>query len=137
MHPPNISMEHSLKNNKDNDLADRRKAAAESKAGLLQAHRAAKEAAEPTRLARQQERLAVAKARDERRAEREKAKIEEQERVDAEAAREQAAIDAAAGAEAKARQKVEDDMISRVVRDEATRKVERDRRYANRKARRA
>ncbi len=128
-------MDPSLKNNRDNDLADRRSAAAESKAALLQAHRAAKEAAEPTRLARQEERLAVARARDERRAERERAKNEEQERVEAEAARQQAAADAAAGAEARARQQVENDMISRVVRDEAARKAERDRRYANRKAR--
>lgn len=128
-------MEHSLKNRRDNDLADRRSAAAESKAALLQAHRDAQQAAEPTRLARQDERLAVAAARDERRAERERAKIEEQERVDAEAARQQAEADAAAGAEARARQKVENDMISRVVRDEAARKAERDRRYANRKAR--
>ncbi|WP_111539066.1 DUF6481 family protein [Palleronia aestuarii] len=124
-----------MKNKRDNDLADRRKAASESKAALLQAHRSAKEAAEPTRLARQAERLAVARARDERRAEREKAKLEEQKRVDAETARRQAAADAAVGAEAKARQRIEDDMISRVVRDEAVRKAERDRRYANRKAR--
>ncbi|WOI57970.1 DUF6481 family protein [Palleronia sp. LCG004] len=126
-----------MKNKKENDLADRRKAATESKAALLQAHRAAMEAAEPTRLAREEERLAVAKAREERRAERERVKLEEQERVAAEAARQQAAADAAAGAEARARQKVQDDMISRVVRDEATRKAERDRRYANRKARKA
>lgn len=48
-----------------------------------------------------------------------------------------AAIAAAATAEAEAREAAEKNRISRVIEDEAARKAERDRRYANRKARRA
>ena len=120
-----------MKNSRENDLGNRRSAAAEAKAALLRGHRAAKEAAEPTRLARQEERRAAAAARDERRAERERAKLEEQERVDAKASRHRSAADAAVDA----RRKGENDMISRVIEDEAARKTERDRRYAKRKAR--
>jgi hypothetical protein len=66
-----------LRNVKDNDLADRRTAAADAKAALLRGYRATKDAAEPTRLARQAERLAVATARDKRREERDRLKLEE------------------------------------------------------------
>jgi len=124
-----------LKNTRDNDLADRRGAAADAKAALLQAHRAAKEAAEPSRLERQAERLAVAEAREARRAERERLKLEEQERVRAEAAEQQAIADAAARAEVEAREEAHRRRISRVIEDEAARKAARDLRYANRKAR--
>ena len=58
-----------MKNRKDNDFTDRRSAAADAKAARLEAHRAAREAAEPTRLARQEERMALAAARDEWQAE--------------------------------------------------------------------
>jgi hypothetical protein len=121
---------------KENDLADRRTAAADAKAALLDAHRVAKAAAEPTRLARQEERLEIATARNERRAERLQAKLDEQERIQADLDRDQAAADAAAEAQAAARDKALDDRVSRVVKDEAARKAERDRRYADRKARR-
>lgn len=124
-----------MKNTRDNDLADRRGAAADAKAALLQAHRAAKEAAEPSRLERQAERLAVAEAREARRAERERLKLEEQERVRAEAAEQQAIADAAARAEVEAREEAHRRRISRVIEDEAARKAARDLRYANRKAR--
>jgi hypothetical protein len=124
-----------LKNAKDNDLADRRSAAADAKAALLQGYRAAKDAAEPNRLARQEERMAVAAARTERHAERQRLKLEEQERVQAEAAERQAAADAAARADVEAREAADKNRISRVIEDEAARKAERDRRYANRKAR--
>jgi hypothetical protein len=124
-----------LKNIRENDLSERRKAAAEAKATLLRNYRVAKEAAEPTRLARQEERVAAAKVREELRAARERAKLEEQQRVQAEIVERQAAADAVAAAEVAAREAAENKRISRVVEDEAARKAERDRRYANRKAR--
>jgi hypothetical protein len=124
-----------LKNIRDKDLSERRKAAAEAKATLLRNYRVAKEAAEPTRLARQEERVAAAKVKEELRAARERAKLEEQQRVQAEIVERQAAADAVAAAEVAAREAAENKRISRVVEDEAARKAERDRRYANRKAR--
>ena len=126
-----------MKNPRNNELSDRRKTAADAKAALLRAFRAAKEAAEPTRLARQVERQAVASAREGRRAAREHVKTEERERIQAEAAEQEAAIAAAARAEIVARETADQKRISRVVEDEAVRKAERDRRYANRKARQA
>ena len=129
-----------LRKAKDNDLADRRTAAADAKAALLRKHQATKDAAEPTRLARQAERLAVATARDERHQERDRLKLEElarqkeQERIQAEAAEYQTSANVAARAQAEAREKT-DNMIARVISDEAARKAERDQRYANRKAR--
>lgn len=130
-----------MRNAKNNDLADRRSAAAGAKAAALKAYRATRESAEPTLAIRQEEFLAIATARDERRAERDRIKLEaltrqqEQDRVDAEAAQQEAAMNAAAAAEIEARQK-SDNMIARVIQDEAARKAERDRRYANRKAKR-
>lgn len=122
-----------MRNSEENDLASRRGAALEAKAALLKAHRAAREAAEPTRLQRQEERLGIAAARDVRRAARDQAKLDERERVRADAIKEQAIADAALKAKAEASEKALDDRISRVLADEATRKAERDRRYANRK----
>ncbi len=125
---------------KDNDLADRRTAAADAKAALLRRYQATKEAAEPTRLARQAERLAMAQARDARREERdrikreERARQQEQERLQAEAAEYQTAASVAVRAQAEARERA-DSLIARVIIDEAARKAERDERYANRKAR--
>ncbi len=129
-----------MRNVKDNDLADRRSAAADAKAALLRAYRITKDAAEPTRLARQAERLAVATARDKRREERDRLKLEEQERqqeqerLRAEAAEYQAAANVAARAKIEAQERT-DNLIARVIKDEAARKAERDQRYANRKAR--
>lgn len=122
---------------RNNELSDRRSSAADAKAALLQAYHAAKAAAEPTQLARQAERVAIAAAREERRAERERVKTEERERIRAEAEEREAAIAAAARAEIDAREAAEKNRISRVLEDEAARKAERDRRYANRKARQA
>ena len=122
---------------KNQDLNDRRSAASDAKAAQLQAYRAAIEAAAPTREARQAERLEIAEARDARRAERERIKLEEQNRIAAEAAEREAAIAAAARAETEARELANKTRIARVLEDEAARKAERDRRYANRKARRA
>ena len=120
-----------MRNPKDSDLTGRQSAAADAKAALLQAHRAAKEAAEPTRIARQEERKALAAAREARQADRARAKLEEQERVQSDAL----AADAAAKADGEIRDAAEKDRTARVVTDEATQKAERDRRYANRKAR--
>ncbi len=122
---------------KNKDLSDRRTTANDAKAAQLQAYRAAIQAAEPMREAKQAERLAIAEAREARRAERERVKLEEQNRIAAETAEREAAIAAAATAEADARELATKNRISRVIEDEAARKAERDRRYANRKARQA
>ena len=124
-----------MKNIIDNDPSERRNAAAEAKAALLHKYRVAKEAAEPTRLARQQERMAAAHAREKLRAARDLAKLEEQQRVQAEIAERQAAADAVATTDVEARAAAENKRISRVIKDEAARKAVRDQRYANRKAR--
>ncbi|WP_271024043.1 DUF6481 family protein [Rhizobium sp. RCAM05973] len=126
-----------MKNAKNNDLTDRRAAAAEAKNALLTAYRTAKAAAEPTKLARHVERIAVADGREERRLERERLKLEERERLLVEATRQQEVAVAAARAETEARETVEQNRIARLIEDEATRKADRDRRYANRKARQA
>jgi hypothetical protein len=126
-----------LKNARNNELSDRRTASADAKTALLNAYRTAKTAAELTNLARQAERMAIAGAREERRLERERVKLEESERLVTEAAEQQAAMAAAARAETEARDAREKNRIARVVEDEAARKAERDRRYANRKARQA
>lgn len=125
-----------MRTTKTNDLADRRSAAADAKAALLQAYRATREAAEPTRVARQEELLAIAAARDTRHEERDrlKARQEEQARVEAEAAAYQEAAAVAARAKIAARKKA-DSLIAQVIKDDAARKADRDRRYANRKAR--
>lgn len=129
-----------MRNAKDNELADRRTAAADAKAALLRGYQAKKDAAEPTRLARQAERLAVANAREERQQERDRLKREElarqkeEARLQAEAAEHQKAANVAARAQAEAREKT-DSLVARVISDEAARKAKRDQRYANRKAR--
>jgi hypothetical protein len=122
-----------LKNARDNELSDRRTAAAEAKTALLNAYRTAKTAIEPARLARQAERMAIAAARDERRLERERVKIEERERLPAETAERQTA----ARTDPEARETAETNRIARGIEDEAARKAERDRRYTNRKTRQA
>lgn len=126
-----------MKQARNNELTDRRLAAADAKAALLTAYRAAKSAAEQNQASRQAERISLVEAREARRAERQGLKLEERTRLETLAAKEQAAIEAAATAEIEARQLAENARISRVVQDEAARKAERDRRYSNRKARQA
>ncbi|MBB2750164.1 UNVERIFIED_ORG: FKBP-type peptidyl-prolyl cis-trans isomerase [Rhizobium aethiopicum] len=126
-----------MKNARNNELSDRRGAAAEAKAALLNAYRDAKDKAEPTRLAKQAERQAVAAAREERRAERERVKREERAQAEAAEAERQAAAEAEARADAEAREAADKDRIARVIADEAARKAARDLRYANRKARKS
>lgn len=103
-------------------------------AAQIQAHRAAREAAEPTRIERQEEQREIAAARDTRRARLEQAKLEESDRAQAAAAEHHAATDAAAEAAAKADEQAANDLASQVAEDEAAKKAERDRRYAERKA---
>lgn len=126
-----------MKNAKNNELSDRRAASADAKTALLTAYRAAIANTEPAKLARQAERAAIASARESRRVERERLKFEERERLETEASERQAALEAAAIAETEARGAAEKARIARVIEDEAARKAERDRRYANRKARQA
>ena len=92
-----------MRHARNNELTDRRSAAADAKASLLTAYRAAKTAAEPSQSARQAERISLVEAREARRAERERVKHEERTRVETLAAQEQAAIKAAAIAEIEAR----------------------------------
>lgn len=126
-----------MRNIKKTELSERRGTAADAKAALLQAYRAAKEAAEPLREARQQERILVAEARETRRALREQEKLAEQIRLETETRERDAAIAAAVSAEADARERAHDQRIARVLDDEAMRKAMRDQRYASRKARQA
>ena len=118
----------------DNDFASRRGASLKAKAAQLKAHHAALTAAEPTRLERQEERREIAAAREVRHAERDQVKLEERDRVLSDAVKEQVATDEAAKTQAEASEKALNDRVSRVIEDEAARKAERDRRYANRKA---
>lgn len=122
---------------RNNELADRQSDALAAKAALLDAYRAAKTAVEPSRIARQAERVSLVEAREARRAERERVKVEESTRHEREVAEKQAAVETAAMAETEARMTAENALISRVVEDEAARKAERDGRYANRKAKQA
>lgn len=100
---------------------------------MLEAFKAAKIAAEPTRGAKEAERAAVAKAREERQAKRDQEKRDALLRAAAEAAAIAAA--SASTAEADAREAAADSRISRILMDDAAHKAKRDQRYANRKAR--
>lgn len=122
-----------MKNARNDELSDRRAAAAGAKAALLNAYRSARTTAEPTTMAKRAERMAIAAAREERRLERERVKIAESERLVTEEAEKLEAV----AAEAEARDMREKSLIARVIVDEAARKAERDRRYASRKARQA
>lgn len=122
-----------MKNARNNDLSDRRIAAAEAKCALLNAFRTARTTDEPARLARQAERATIAAAREERCLKYEGVKREEAER---QAAERQAPADAASRVETETREAAERNRIARVIDDEVARKAERDWRYANRKARR-
>ncbi|MEP3047610.1 MAG: DUF6481 family protein [Roseibium sp.] len=124
-----------MKKTKNSEHFERRTAAADAKANLLEAFRAAKDVSDPARAAKQAERIAIAEAREKRRAERKQAKIDEQNRIEKENAEREAAIAAAEKAEAEAREAEEKKLISRLLEDEAARKAKRDQRYANRKAR--
>lgn len=125
---------------KTNDFIDRRSSAMAAKAEILKAYRDKMDEDEPGRVARQEERAAIAAARDERHKERDRLKAEAQELHKAEERRkaEEAAYLDAANVAARAKVEAEqksNNMIARVIKDEAERKADRDTRYANRKAR--
>ena len=107
---------------KDADFVERRTAAKDAKAALLEKMKARKN--DPAAEARRAERAAIVAARDEREA----AKREEAERIAREDAERQEAEKAAKSAE-------DNKLINRMVEDEAARKAARDERYAARKAR--
>ena len=107
-----------MKNTRNNELSDRRSASADAKTALLNAYRTAKTAAEPINLARQGERV----------------KLVESERRVTEAAEQ---LHAVADEVRAATEALEKSRITSVIEDEAARKAERDRQYANRKARQA
>jgi hypothetical protein len=133
--PRRLETEQSLKHQKNQDLNDRRNGAAAARKALLDNYRTARETGAAALAEKLAEREAIAAARDERRAERDRVKAEERDRERlAEEAR-LAEIAAAARQETEAREAAENERIARVVGDEATRKAERDRRYAARKAR--
>lgn len=118
-----------------NELSDRRSTATDAKAAQLEAYRAANSAVDPAREAKRLERIAIAEAREARQAERKQAKIDEKIRLEAEAQEREAALEAEARAEIDARELADKNRIARVLDDDATRKAQRDQRYANRKAR--
>ena len=126
-----------MKNVRQNELADRRSAAADAKASLLKAYQAARTVAAPLQAAKQAERASLIEAREARRVERDRLKHEERVLHETKAAEEQAVAEHAATADARARASAENTRIARVIEDEAARKAERDKRYANRKARQA
>lgn len=126
-----------LRNTNKNDLSDRRTAATGAMTARLQAFQAARKAAEPNLEARQKERVALEESRDARQALRDQAKREEQARQEDELREREAATAAAATAVADLRDKADNSRVARVIEDEAARKADRDRRYADRKARKA
>lgn len=119
---------------RNKEFSDRRGNAASAKAATLEAFRAAQIAAAPEKAARLAERVSVAEAREQRREQRDRTKLEEQQRLADEAAASEAAKRAAEVSEVVLRKANLDERIARVVADEATRKSERDLRYAKRKA---
>jgi hypothetical protein len=126
-----------LKIAKGSDLSDRRKLATDAKAALVERYRAAM--AEPSRAAKLADRLAVSSARDERHAERDRLKAEEreeQERLLKEETDQKIAAASAVLLAEQERKAADTNRIAKVVEDAAARKIERDRRYANRKSQR-
>lgn len=100
-----------MKHSRNNELADRRSAAADAKASLLNAYREAQSSIELSRVARQAERVSIVEAREARRVERDRIRFEERLRLEA------VASDAKATAEAQieTRKATEDELVARVV----------------------
>jgi hypothetical protein len=117
-----------MKNLRETDFAERRKAAAEAKKQLLDKLSPSIKADSPELQAKLAEKAAIAAAREARRIERERAKKEEAERKLAEET-------ARAAAEAAERETREREEAERAIAEAAERKAERDRRYAARKNR--
>jgi hypothetical protein len=128
-----------LKTAKGSDLSDRRKLASGAKASLIERYRAAMAASEPSRAAKSADRQVVSAAREERRAERDRLKAEEkaeQERLLKEEADQKAAAESAVLLAEQERKAEDANRIAKIVEDAAAHKIERDRRYANRKSQR-
>lgn len=120
---------------KEKGFAERRQSAVEARKALLEKFKARPSEDDPEVQARRAEREAIAQARAQREAEKQRLKKEKAEREARDRAEREAA--AAAKAEAEAAQKAlsEEDLVSRLLADEAERKAKRDARYAARKAR--
>ncbi len=114
-------------------LADRLNASASTKKSRLENFRSA--TSEPELDAKLAERQAVAAAREERNAERARVKAEEQAAIERLAAEKAQEAEAAAHREADERAAADRQRIARVIEDQAASKANRDRRYAERKAR--
>jgi Family of unknown function (DUF6481) len=124
-----------MKNLKDDTFVSRRNAAADAKAALLKAHRAAADAADSMRTERQEDRLSVATARAVRQGERARGKLEEQKVAQAAADTEKDATEAAARTEVETQETLSKDHSAREAQKSAADKARRDERYANRKSR--
>lgn len=124
-----------MKNARNKDVNDRAEASIKAKAALLEAYKAAKVAAEPGRETKLAERLSLVEAREQRKNEREQTKREELLRIATELAEAEALAAATEKAENEARELANKERMASIIGDEAARKMERDRRYANRKAR--
>ena len=119
------------------ELSDRRKLAADAKASLIERYRAAMASNDPERAAKAADRQAISAARDERRAERERLKAEEKQekqRLLQEAAERERAAEAEVLRAEQERKAADASRIAKVVEDHTARKMERDRRHADRKS---
>ncbi|GHD14915.1 DUF6481 family protein [Tianweitania populi] len=127
---------------KEQDFADRQKAANEAKQAMLARFKAKPAEDDPAVLARKAERQAIVEARAKREEEKARLKQEREEREEAErVAREAAEAEAQRLAEEEAQREAlekaeaEKGQIARLLADEAERKAKRDAKYAARKAR--
>lgn len=119
------------------DINDRQSASNSSKAALLQAYRDAKSAAELIRESRNAERSALVAAREVRQQERATSKQAEIRKRETELAEKETKRVADLAAAAEATELASKERMAKLLGDEAAKKMERDRRYANRKARQA
>jgi hypothetical protein len=141
-HPNRMFHRLVLSTFRDNDFAERQRAAQEAKKALLSKFKSAPGPEDPAVQARLAERKRIADARAQREAEREaerQAKLAEEARLKAEREAAEAAAEAerlaALEAEKAAQREAELAFAARVIADEAARKAKRDARYAARKAR--
>ena len=120
---------------KEKGFAERRQSAIEARKALLEKFKTRPADDDPEVQARRAEREAIARARAQREAERQRLKQEKAEQEARERAEREAAAAAKAQAEAAEKALSEEDLVSRLLADEADRKAKRDARYAARKAR--
>lgn len=115
---------------KEAEFVERRSAANDAKAALLEKARARKN--DPEAVSRREEHAALAAAREERE-EAKRLAAEQKRREDAE--REAALAAERQAAEEAAKKAASEDLVARLLQDEAARKAQRDSRYAARQAR--